>query len=155
MIEIDAFVDANPYFTADDVERILEDLLGGTDEYEEIVLHVTMDEDLAGDRGGAVHSVELELREYGDARVHDAQVFICPNACISEQDVLETLCHELVHVKQYVTGQLREDYDRIGFVWLERPWTYMFTPFDEVTATSPWEVEAEREGLKLFAKYFA
>ena len=155
MIEVNSYVDENPYFTGYDVDQILEDLFADTEDHVDIVVHVTMDEDLDGDRGGAVHSVDLELTEYGDVEVHHAEVFICPNACTSERDVLETLCHELIHVKQYVTGLLKEDYNRLGFVWLDRPWTYVFIPFSELTSDAPWEIEAEEQGMKLFAKYFA
>ena len=152
---IDVFCDANPYFNGYKVERVLAEML---DEVEdgELTLHITFDDDLDGDRGGTIYNREVEwLRRYGNVEVHDAEIFLAPSACTSKRDLLETLCHELVHVKQYVTGTLREDYTKLCWVWCDRPCTYIHVPFQEATTESPWELEAEALGLLLCEDYFA
>jgi hypothetical protein len=151
---IEVYSDPNPYFGSYHVEDILQEMIGEV-EGVELTVHITFDDDLDGDRGGTIHSRDLDwCRHRGNIEVHDAEVFLSPVACTSEREVLETLCHELVHVKQYVLGELREDYSSLCFVWWTKPWTYISIPFTDVSTDAPWELEAEEQGLRLYQQYF-
>ncbi len=59
-----------------------------------------------------------------------------------EDAILATLAHEIVHVKQYATGQLRDYVDDISIV----RWEGEYHEFDPNSTTSrffaPWEQEA-------------
>ncbi|RPG31857.1 MAG: hypothetical protein CBB72_011865 [Muricauda sp. TMED12] len=56
---------------------------------------------------------------------------------LDPKTMVETLCHELVHVKQYVKGQLHEYETKPGHRWQK---TYI--PADTNYADRPWEKEA-------------
>lgn len=67
---------------------------------------------------------------------------------------LEILAHELVHVQQYYTGLLRDEWHRglcwwKGKVYLE---PYYF-PCDTIYKTSPWEMQAYALQGRLYQKY--
>lgn len=62
---------------------------------------------------------------------------------LDKQDFIETLCHEIVHLKQYARNQLRETYVKSHKIWWYKE-DHTDTPYD----LQPWEIEAgllERE----------
>ena len=67
---------------------------------------------------------------------------------MSRQELLECVAHEMVHVKQYATGQLREYVSDPGFLrWEQHRWVSdadeeMVNKDDEDYWLAPWEIEA-------------
>lgn len=64
---------------------------------------------------------------------------------LSEEDFLVTIAHELVHVRQYVRGDLNEEMS----YWRGVPVNARKIPYDE----QPWEIEAESVAQKLYVEY--
>ena len=76
-------------------------------------------------------------------------------------DPFRVLAHEMVHVKQYAKGEMRDrsTHSRGGkidehVIWMGKPWkpkkTDMYPTLD-----APWEIEAYGREPGLFAKYLA
>jgi hypothetical protein len=115
----------------------------------DLTLEVLFDDDLDGDRGGFCYAPET----FGEHGAH-AWLTISPEACEQDcEDIRRTLCHELIHLEQYVEGRLSEDHLRQTFSWLNPPWTFYTYPMDYVGVT-PWEIEAEDKGGKLYDSFF-
>jgi hypothetical protein len=66
------------------------------------------------------------------------------NPIIGSHDILETLAHEMVHVKQYAYNEMNE----YGTRWRGKRITENLNYYDE-----PWEVEAYGLSIGLFAKF--
>lgn len=67
---------------------------------------------------------------------------------IDTMQFFSVLCHELVHVKQYTTSQLRENhYPRYRLMWKNKDVTNTYY------SQSPHECEAYRKELKLLSKF--
>lgn len=64
---------------------------------------------------------------------------------LEENDFLETVAHELVHVRQYVRGELNEEMN----YWRGNPVNPREIPYAE----QPWEIEAEEIGKALVVEY--
>ena len=62
----------------------------------------------------------------------------------SEAEIIRTLAHELVHVKQYVYDELNEE----GTRWCGKPMPRDLDYFEQ-----PWEIEAHDVGDILFEEY--
>ena len=60
-------------------------------------------------------------------------------------ELINTLAHEMVHVKQYITGELSEDLD----VWKGKKINSDDIDYDD----QPWEIEADKVGDELDAKW--
>ncbi len=68
----------------------------------------------------------------------------------SDEDIIRTIAHELVHVKQYVKGELKEKHrPDYHMCWLEERIDVGLSDFYDV----PWEVEARDLEDKLYLKY--
>lgn len=63
----------------------------------------------------------------------------------SEIELLKTLAHELVHVKQYIYNELNDDQS----LWLGKRYNPDKIPYDQ----QPWEVEAESLAFVLFEEF--
>ena len=66
------------------------------------------------------------------------------NRCLSIDDKLKTLAHEMVHVKQYSLGYLNESMTRWRGKKVSQNITY---------ENKPWEIEAELYGLNLYESF--
>jgi hypothetical protein len=66
---------------------------------------------------------------------------------LEEKDFLETIAHELVHVRQYVRGELNEEMS----YWRGAPVNAREIPYAE----HPWEIEAEKIGKELVEEYMS
>lgn len=94
------------------------------------------------------------IDELGTVYVDDYNVLGMPISFVievrqsdSEEEKLKTLAHEMVHVKQYIRGELNEQMS----VWRGHK-----VDSDEIPyAEQPWEVEAESVALKLYDEYVA
>lgn len=64
---------------------------------------------------------------------------------LSEIDMLQTLAHEMVHVKQYCYGEI----DEKGTKWLSRKMDHDSIPHHK----RPWEKEAFRMEKKLYKEF--
>ena len=65
----------------------------------------------------------------------------------SRNEMINTLAHEMVHVKQYITGELSEDLD----VWKGKNVNSDDIDYDD----QPWEIEADKVGDILDEKWNA
>ena len=63
---------------------------------------------------------------------------------LNEEDFLMTVAHELVHVRQYVRGELNEEMS----YWRGSPVNARKIPYAE----HPWEIEAENVAKELYEK---
>lgn len=94
------------------------------------------------------------IDELGTVYVDDYNVLGRPISFIievrqsdTEEEKLKTLAHEMVHVKQYIRGELNEEMS---------VWRGHRVDSDEIPyAEQPWEVEAESVAHKLYDEYVA
>jgi hypothetical protein len=66
---------------------------------------------------------------------------------INTSDMVETIFHELVHVKQIIDGRLDED----GRTWKGKTYDTTKTPYKEL----PWEIEAFRLQRLMTKEFFS
>jgi hypothetical protein len=66
------------------------------------------------------------------------------NPCIGSHDILETLAHEMVHVKQFVYSETNESLTR---------WKGSIVPEDIDYYNEPWEIEAYGMSIGLMTKF--
>ena len=64
-------------------------------------------------------------------------------------DLVSTICHEMVHVKQYVKGELSDLFSESGTKWKKKKFALDYD-YDD----SPWEKEAFRLEEKLAIECF-
>ena len=83
----------------------------------------------------------LDDNVYGYAEPEDTDEYIIEvHSYLTEKDVVKTIFHELIHVKQFLDGKLDED----GMTWMGIKYKSTSMPYREL----PWEEEAHRvEGL--------
>jgi hypothetical protein len=84
-----------------------------------------------GERGDRPRSFEIELEKN-----------------VSLRRVLETLCHEMVHVKQYARGELYE-----SCVQGKHRWQGTWLNKDPDYWDQPWEIEAHGRECGLFVRW--
>ena len=87
------------------------------------------------------------LMYWTDNRYNPRRYVIALNDTQSPSSLVKTLIHELVHVKQYLKGELK-DYASGRVKWKNR--NYLPNPEDPDFFYSPWENEA----YSLSTKYF-
>ena len=66
---------------------------------------------------------------------------------LSLEKTLQTVCHEMVHVKQYVKGKLRNCPDTGDFIWCN-----MQFPRNTSYYCQPWEIQAFSQEILLFRR---
>jgi len=71
---------------------------------------------------------------------------LCIDGAISEKSILETVAHEMVHVRQFATGQLK--YLSKGDKWRGKVYSTK-TPYSR----QPWEREAKRLEVSLYSEW--
>lgn len=83
----------------------------------------------------------LDDNVYGYAEPEDIDEYIIEvHSHLTKKDVVKTIFHELIHVKQFLDGKLDED----GMTWMGIKYKSTSMPYNEL----PWEEEAHRvEGL--------
>lgn len=83
----------------------------------------------------------LDDNVYGYAEPEDFNEYIIEvHSHLTEKDVVKTIFHELIHVRQFIDGKLDED----GMTWLGIKYKSTSMAYNEL----PWEEEAHRvEGL--------
>lgn len=91
------------------------------------------------DAMGYAHVVECN--ESNKPREFEIEVF----SLMSAKDILKTVAHEMVHVKQFAYGETNESLTR---------WKGQLQTGDDYWL-SPWEVEAHGMEIGLFAKFVA
>ncbi len=74
------------------------------------------------------------------------------NRKISKKKQLITLCHELVHLKQYARNELR-DTDRKGILWLGKQYSISEKFNLKEYLSRPWEAEANQKETVLYEEY--
>ena len=141
-------------------------IAGGTPEQQEMCLdfahHATLS--LCGPRLYRVLDVELSIEEnlghLGNAHSVDAERWpryfeVDVEAALHKRPQLQVLAHELVHVKQYARGELRQ-LQRGGYSWQGRRYSKI-TPDQEIWSKEynrlPWEIEARGMEETLFIEW--
>ena len=94
----------------------------------------------------------LGLCYWTDDRYRPRRFMVVMSENQSKREFITTLIHELVHVKQYAVGDLR-DYCSGAAKWKKR--VYEIHPDDPNCLNSPWEKEAYRVSQELYNKYCA
>lgn len=79
--------------------------------------------------------------------LEDEDYVIEVSSNINTNDIVETIFHELVHVKQIIDGRLDED----GRTWKGRTYDTDKIPYKEL----PWEVEAFRLQRLMTKEFFS
>lgn len=88
--------------------------------------------------------------EYVDTNVNPKSFIIEIHNKLSGTELIKTVMHEMVHVKQYVKGELKERYKpNHHHVWHKELIIVNSKNFNDV----PWEVEARDLEEKLFNEY--
>jgi hypothetical protein len=94
---------------------------------------------------------DSKLEEYGYASVShhitskkERSYLIEVNPQIGARDILDTLAHEMVHIKQYVYGETNESLTR---------WKGQIIADDVDYFNHPWEIEAYGMSIGLFTKF--
>jgi hypothetical protein len=103
-------------------------------------------------------SVELSLRkikglngqtEVADDRKYPREFVVVVNPYLSRKSQLSTLAHELVHVKQFATGELKSELRGTLQKWKDSYVDHSETEYFDL----PWEVEAWGREHGLYVRY--
>lgn len=87
--------------------------------------------------------------DYEDSNIRPREFIIRINKSLSEDMIIETLAHEMVHVKQDAKGE-KVQRNRGGYKVLWKGVDHTKTPYSK----QPWEREAYRLESKLVKEYF-
>jgi len=88
--------------------------------------------------------------EYSDTNISPKSFILEINKDLEGDELTKTVIHEMVHVKQYVKGQLKERYTPVHHhLWYKE----MIIVNDDNFYDVPWEVEARELEEKLFHTY--
>lgn len=88
--------------------------------------------------------------EYNDSNINPRSFTIELDKNLTGSELIKTIAHEMVHVKQYVKGELKERYKpRYHHLWYNKKVTVNDNNYNDV----PWEVEARNFEIKLFNIY--
>ena len=63
----------------------------------------------------------------------------------TEKEILRTIAHEMVHVKQFAYNEMNEECT----MWMNRAFDYDNTPYHE----QPWEIEAHEIGDLIYEDF--
>lgn len=141
------------------------EVTGGTQKQRELVQSIAewCAVKLMGSRLASVVNVEIELRrDMGDSlgnatweddnhRPRDFSMEINSSNELRLRKILETVAHEMVHVKQYAKGEMKDLISRPINI---RKWQGQ--EFDTATVSYwdlPWEVEAYGREMGLFVRW--
>lgn len=90
---------------------------------------------------------ECGMCEYECTNINPRSFIIEIGKKVKGDEFIKTIAHELVHVKQYVRGELKERYEpHSHLLWLNN----VVEITEEGYYNSPWEVEARELEQKLF-----
>jgi len=85
-----------------------------------------------------------------DDRNHSPREFTLTVDCtVPLRRIMESVAHEMVHVKQYATGQMVEMYRTKQIKWNKRKFKQEQFPYWD----RPWEIEAHGKELGLFVQW--
>ena len=96
---------------------------------------------LSGGVGGYCCAWKEELGHHGKVWNVDIEL-----AHVGRGEMMSTLCHEMIHAKQYLRKELSADGDK----WKGK--TFKVGPRDVFALKSPWEKEAYKLEEKIFKK---
>jgi len=86
--------------------------------------------------------------DYEDSNIRPRNFIVRINKTMTESQIMETLAHEMVHVKQDAKCE-KVQRDRGGYRLLWKGVDHTYTPYSK----QPWEREAYRLEKKLVKKY--
>lgn len=89
------------------------------------------------------------LTEFIDCNVSPREFIISIDPKQSKRNQLLTLAHEFVHVKQYVTGEMKQYLSKPAIKWYKQTIYYEDVEYWDL----PWEIEAYGRELGLYYKY--
>jgi len=87
---------------------------------------------------------EVEVTDYNMRGVPRCFKFYI-NKTIGEEEIIRTIAHEMVHVKQYCKKELNEEMNR----WMGKK----VDPDQILYHSRPWEIEAHETGDKLYEEF--
>ena len=100
-------------------------------------------------RPGNVYVVVEKTTEEGETHTAGAGCYVVLlNTGRSVVDTAVTLCHEMVHVKQFLTGKLNCK-KNMGSTWCGKRYSRSTSYMDQ-----PWELQAFREQEVIFRRAF-
>lgn len=108
-----------------------------------IELRIVLNKDLMNSEG--VHGYCMPMDD--EVRPKEFEIELDYSGGID--DLLVTLCHEMVHVKQYARDELRE----LVFKKCHR-FNGEYIPHDVPYDSLPWEIEAEERQRELYLEWF-
>jgi hypothetical protein len=85
----------------------------------------------------------LKRHQYGFCDYDEDEIKVVVAKRLSSKDVVRTIFHEMVHVKQHLDGRLK-----FGYIWEGEV-------YDCEYETKPWEVEAFYEEEKMMQKFWS
>ena len=94
-----------------------------------------------------------KVQEHGNIAVDDYNVLGMPIGFVmeiyrdTEEEMLKTIAHEMIHCSQYARGELNEEMT----YWRGRKVNSDEIPYFE----QPWEIEAESKGIQLYEAFLA
>jgi len=84
----------------------------------------------------------LKKHQCGFCDYDEDEVIVTIAKRLSQKDIIRTLFHELVHVKQYIDGRLDHGYKWFGIVYED--------DYDKL----PWEIEAYKLEEKMMESFY-
>lgn len=88
--------------------------------------------------------------QYEDSNIHPRSFILEISNELDGEELIKTIAHELVHVKQYVKNELRERYKPYHHhMWHKE----LIIVNDDNCYDVPWEVEARELEEELFERY--
>ena len=103
--------------------------------------------------------VEIHIKQKLDARGYCEILeegrslpnsFIIELEYVDRKEMLSTLAHEMVHVKQYRTGEMKNTRHCDFTNWKGKKINVITIPYEE----HPWEIEAHNKEVELLERYF-
>lgn len=88
--------------------------------------------------------------DWTDSHVRPREFEIALDPLLSKKDLFHTIFHEMTHLKQYATGQLKEYVKMAGTVTFDGR---QYKDNREQSITSPWEKEARFMEKVLYKEY--
>ncbi len=85
-----------------------------------------------------------------DSRGNPREFTIRVCSTVGRSEMLMTLAHEMVHVKQYARGELKDTYEGFRFCkWMGKRYNWNKTHYYDL----PWEIEAHGREEGMFVRY--
>lgn len=113
--------------------------------YDKVTIHLEFTKE------GMCNNLYNGFCDWNDKKFRGRDFTITINSGISKRDTLTTIAHEMVHVKQYAKGEMRDSYFIGGVSWQGKS---VNTDKLEYWDT-PWEIEAFGREKGLYLRFIS